>query len=76
MLTGDDTRDHTASTGMNISEEDKSALRKRAHECPVPRPGGFIGEVLGSKEAELGDQRPNTQIGTRAGTGEEERVQR
>jgi len=41
-------------------EEDEEVLRKKSsHECPVPKPRGRIGEVLGfKKEAEEKEPRP------------------
>ena len=35
-----------------ISEEEKLAMRRKSHECPVPKPKGIIGKVLGFKEEE------------------------
>lgn len=32
---------------LHISEEEKAVMRKKAHECPVPKPPGIIGRVLG-----------------------------
>ncbi|KAL8675677.1 MAG: hypothetical protein Q9224_007417 [Gallowayella concinna] len=32
--------------------EEQEALRRKAHECPVPKPGGRIGEILGFPEEE------------------------
>lgn len=34
---------------LHISEEEKVMMRKKAHECPVPKPPGIIGRVLGFK---------------------------
>lgn len=47
--------------GEKISQEqqDEEVLRrKNPHECPVPKPRGLIGEVLGFKEAEKKEPRP------------------
>lgn len=51
--------------GEKISEQlqeqqDEEVLRrKNLHECPVPKPRGLIGEVLGfKKEAEEKEPRP------------------
>lgn len=32
---------------IHISEGEKAVMRKKAHECPVPKPPGIIGRVLG-----------------------------
>ncbi|MCJ1485852.1 hypothetical protein MMC06_006027, partial [Schaereria dolodes] len=32
--------------------DEAEALARRAHECPVPKPRGLIGEVLGFKKSE------------------------
>lgn len=37
--------------GLSMKVEEHDALRRKAHECPVPKPGGRIGALLGfSKE--------------------------
>ena len=41
--------------------EEMEGRRKKAHECPVPKPGGMIGEVLGFR-------RPKEEESTRVGT--------
>ncbi|KAL9008348.1 MAG: hypothetical protein Q9173_006518 [Seirophora scorigena] len=39
---------HTAvEQDVAMTEEERDALTKKAHECPVPKPGGRIGELLG-----------------------------
>ena len=30
-----------------VIQEEREAMRKRGHECPVPKPRGWVGEVLG-----------------------------
>ncbi|KAI4109157.1 MAG: hypothetical protein LQ339_001963 [Xanthoria mediterranea] len=30
-----------------MTAREQKAMRKKAHECPVPKPGGRIGEMLG-----------------------------
>lgn len=37
---------------LHISEEEKAMMRKKAHECPVPKPPGIIGRVLGFEGGE------------------------
>ncbi|KAL9023750.1 MAG: hypothetical protein Q9180_008118, partial [Flavoplaca navasiana] len=32
---------------QTMAEHEQEVLRKKAHECPVPKPGGRIGEMLG-----------------------------
>ena len=49
-----------------ISQQEAEALRKRAHECPMPRPSGRIGQVLGYKKAQEDYRDPDTQIEARA----------
>ncbi|KAI4227361.1 MAG: hypothetical protein L6R40_008215 [Gallowayella cf. fulva] len=49
--------------------EEQEALRRKAHECPVPKPGGRIGEILGfSGEDEKTKRKPELQIEPRANT--------
>lgn len=33
------------------ARDEMELRRKKAHECPVPKPGGVIGEVLGFRKA-------------------------
>ena len=35
-----------------VSVEEEVAMRKAAHECPVPKPHGIIGKLLGFKSPE------------------------
>ncbi|KAI4117751.1 MAG: hypothetical protein LQ345_002080 [Seirophora villosa] len=37
----------TVEQDVAMTEEERDALTKKAHECPVPKPGGRIGEMLG-----------------------------
>ena len=47
--TGNDTeiQSQAATTVQTTAEQEQEVLRKKAHECPVPKPGGRIGEMLG-----------------------------
>ncbi len=47
-----------------ISEEEKLAMRRKSHECPVPKPRGIIGEVLGFKKEETAQKAPKAWIET------------
>ncbi|KAM3080655.1 hypothetical protein ACMFMG_005590 [Clarireedia jacksonii] len=38
---------------MGIEEGERTRLQKR--ECPVPKPGGIVGEILGFKASSSGD---------------------
>ncbi|KAI4129692.1 MAG: hypothetical protein LQ341_006538 [Variospora aurantia] len=44
-----------------ITEEERDALIKKAHECPVPKPRGRIGEMLGFVKEE-GTKPRNRQV--------------
>lgn len=33
-----------------MTEEERDALEKKRHECPVPKPGGWIGQMFGFTE--------------------------
>lgn len=35
-----------------MSEEEEVIMRKAAHECPVPKPPGILGELLGFRRSE------------------------
>jgi cytochrome c oxidase assembly factor 2 len=39
-------------------QDEGAAMARKARECPVPKPGGLIGEVLGFKKTEEGDTPP------------------
>ena len=51
--TTDDPIDESSGAGrearmpLYISEQEKERMRKKAHECPVPKPPGVIGRILG-----------------------------
>ena len=57
---GEDQHDERKRTQSPEEEEDqadrlggvseKEMLSRRAHQCPVPKPGGRIGQVLGFRE--------------------------
>ena len=49
---------------LQISEEEKVFMRKKAHECPVPKPPGIIGRLLGFKSEEGTEEEPRPQIVT------------
>lgn len=37
-------------TSINLAEESER-MKKRGHECPIPKPGGIVGEVLGLEKS-------------------------
>ena len=45
-----------------ISEEEKLAMSTKSHECPVPKPRGIIGGVLGFKKEETAEKAPRPRI--------------
>ena len=47
-----------------ISEEEQIMMKKQSHECPVPKPGGLIGEVLGFGKGETHEKPPRPRIET------------
>ena len=47
-----------------ISEEEKLAMRRKSHACPVPKPSGIIGEVLGFKKEETAEKAQRPRIET------------
>lgn len=49
---------------LHISEEEKALMRKKAHECPVPKPPGIIGRLLGFKSEDSGEEQPRPRIVT------------
>ena len=49
---------------LQISEEEKVFMRKKAHECPVPKPPGIIGRVLGFKSEDSTEEEPRPRVVT------------
>ena len=49
---------------LHISEEEKAMMRKKAHECPVPKPPGIIGRVLGFKSEDSGKEQSRPRVVT------------
>lgn len=49
---------------LHISEEEKVMMRKKAHECPVPKPPGIIGRVLGLKSEDSGEEQSRPRVVT------------
>lgn len=43
----DATSDGNSNVVKIISDGEQSALRRKGHECPVPKPQGFVGRMLG-----------------------------
>ena len=50
---------------IEVAEEAETVMRKKVHECPVPKPRGIIGEVLGFKKDEPNEKLPRPRIETR-----------
>ena len=48
-----------------IPEEEKLAMRRKSHGCPVPKPSGIIGEVLGFKKEETAKKAQRPRIETK-----------
>ena len=48
----------------SADEEGQIINRKNPHECPIPKPGGLIGEVLGFKREGQAEKRPRPRIET------------
>lgn len=55
--------------GGGATEDHGEAMRKRAHECPIPKPRGLIGEVFGFKKQEVEQEAPKTIVETRKAKG-------
>ena len=64
------------SIGGRISEEEKARHLKRARQCPVPKPRGIVGEVLGFTDTEAPQQTAKPQIEPRKSDMVQEKVQR
>jgi cytochrome c oxidase assembly factor 2 len=47
-----DTKAREAGEDAMAAAEEANLLKRRAHECPVPKPGGLIGQVLGFRDEE------------------------
>lgn len=42
----DEEEDDVEVTSISLAEEGER-IKKQGHECPIPKPGGIVGEVLG-----------------------------
>lgn len=49
---------------LHISEEEKALMRKKAHECPVPKPPGIVGRLLGFKGEDSREEQPRPRVVT------------
>ena len=49
---------------LHIAEEERAMMRSKAHGCPVPKPAGIIGRVLGFKDQTNGEEQSRPQIVT------------
>ena len=45
-----DSDENTGKSTTDLLKEEAAMMRKESHECPVPKPTGLIGEVLGFKK--------------------------
>ena len=54
-------RDETEVNPMELLKE-RELVAKKVHECPVPKPGGVIGEVLGFGRREKEAPPPKVQV--------------
>lgn len=53
---------------LHISEEEKALMRKKAHECPVPKPPGIVGRLLGFKGEDSREGQPRPRVVTQKAT--------
>ena len=60
----DSSADSRKQMPLQISKEEKALMRKKAHECPVPKPPGIIGKVLGFKSEDSTEEEPRPQVVT------------
>ena len=52
---------------LSSLEKQRAAMRRKAHECPVPKPGGPIGRLLGVKPGPAEVHKPDMVIEGRRG---------
>ena len=57
---------------LQISEEEKALMRKKAHGCPVPRPPGIIGRLLGFQSEDSGEAPSRPRIVTQRASRQRE----
>ena len=60
----DSTAESSNQIPLQISEEEKDFMRKKAHECPVPKPPGIIGRLLGFKGEDSREEKPRPRVVT------------
>ena len=49
---------------LYMTEEERAMMRKKAHECPVPKPPGIIGRLLGFQSEDSRKEQPRPSIVT------------
>lgn len=49
---------------LHISEEEKAMMKKKAHACPVPKPPGVIGRILGFKSEDRKEDESSPRVVT------------
>ena len=59
-----DGNDEDESSILQEVEAIEIAMRRQAHQCPVPKPKGLIGEVLGFKKEGSDENIPRPRIET------------
>ena len=50
MTDGAQKLDNSEKTPLALMSEEAEDMARRAHECPVPKPKGLIGKMLGFEE--------------------------
>ena len=55
-------------TSLQKEGEEEILAPRKAHECPVPKPKGLLGEVLGFKNEDSKEKLPRPRIETIART--------
>jgi len=53
---------------LRSGEDEENLTQKTAHECPVPKPKGLIGQVLGFKKDAVDEKIPRPRVETGAKT--------
>ena len=70
---GDNSGQQDQDGPSSLSAEEEYLAPKRSHVCPVPKPKGLIGEVLGFTQEGSSEKppRPRIETGTKSRKGDE-----
>lgn len=70
-----DDEDDAEGASISLAEESER-IKKQGHECPMPKPGGIVGEILGFGKRDDRVKRPRPEVVVEREGGKRWRVQK